>query len=871
MLGLQVRAPREPRERPPRRDRPPRTPGASAIVNTDAGKLWALLRDRSTKAKDFEAIVAALRQRHLVQEPKEFTLIISSCGRQGRWRDAVSWLQEMQLRQMEPNAYAYSAAIHACVRGQRGTLALSLFEKMRVLKLPQDAITYCSAITACQQGIRWQQALSLLDEMQTDEVQVNTIHCNAAISACSGSDRWPEAISLLERMRTGALETDVITFSAVISACETGGKWQPALQLLSEMLGLSIQSDVVSCSAVISACGKGEAWQWALALLGSMKREGPRPSDVSYGAAISACETAARWEWSLELLQDMQRQGIALTVVTCSAAISACAQCFKWEWALELFDEMLRRKLTPNRITYGAAIFACEAKWEVALGLLRRAEREDKWKVLGITYTTVISSCSRGGRWDLACILLEDQQRAEGEEGRLGLISYSAVLRACERSGKAEQVLQILREMVHKGIEPDIGTYNVAISACSAGGLWDQMLMLMNIMVKNRMTPNKDTYITSIMETEQRGTGGMDVLLGGSSGTVSPMAGSPSDDSATAASLRMIEDLHNHQLARLLQTSFDAARTMFPLPQKDLAPLVRLDLSSPYAKELRVFQQILAFAVPSNPGSICVQVEDFNKEVLANSDVWSKIAGGMKTELLTAALRSSPSHRPVLEIGTYIGYSALEMAIALPEARITTVEVDPVHVAVARGVISFAGLADRVKVLTGHCQRLLPRLAQPSHGQALPRFGMVFMDRWGSQYHEDLAVLEQYRGLLARGAVIVADNIRRTGAPLFLWRVAAQGPFRSHLARVCEFASGPLDEDWMSVSVYRGRAAASLGADKWREVPSDLEQLHQQCERNREISLTSDRKSTPAKQRHFAIEMERRLAAFGIVVDCTGL
>lgn len=56
----------------------------------------------------------------------------------------------------------------------------------------------------------------------------------------------------------------------------------------------------------------------------------------------------------------------------------------------------------------------------------------------------------------------------------------------------------------------------------------------------------------------------------------------------------------------------------------------------------------------------------------------------------------------ILELGTYCGYSAIRIARLLrPEARVFTLELNPVHAAVAKQMIEFAGLQDKVHLLAG--------------------------------------------------------------------------------------------------------------------------------------------------------------------------
>ena len=224
-----------------------------------------------------------------------------------------------------------------------------------------------------------------------------------------------------------------------------------------------------------------------------------------------------------------------------------------------------------------------------------------------------------------------------------------------------------------------------------------------------------------------------------------------------------------------------------------------------------LLQYVLDNASPGDPASVCHAMDDFSEGIMTSFGVWSRMSGLSKADVLAAAVRAAPSGGGMLEIGTYCGYSATRMAMAAPGVCLTTLEVDPTHVVIARNVLAMAGLHRAVDVWTGHSKAVLQRVAarRASGGEA--PFSAVFMDRWGSQYMEDFGVLEE-AGLLGPGSLVVADNVLQTGAPLYVWHVTRPGAYRTEFVEVAEVGS-PL-EDWMSVSV-RGAPATggALGAE----------------------------------------------------------
>ena len=294
-----------------------------------------------------------------------------------------------------------------------------------------------------------------------------------------------------------------------------------------------------------------------------------------------------------------------------------------------------------------------------------------------------------------------------------------------------------------------------------------------------------------------------------------------------------------------------------PVPG-DRDVVCRTVASVPYAKEFGLLAYALSQRYQGNAAAVCEAMESYAQEVLGASGVWLKMAGGAKAYVLVAAMCRAPPGRRVLEIGTYCGYTAMRMATATPGARITTLELDPIHVLIARKCLAFACLDASVHVLTGHSKDLLPRLA---NRLGAPDFGTVFMDQRGSCKVSDLCFAERSE-LIRAGAVVVADNVLKPGAPLLLWHVAKGGASETRVVRLREFAAP--SEDWMSLSVWHGLQTAAPPSP---EPLRTLKKLEAEAERMCERSMEAGRGVTFHEWTGYAARMRLELAHIGINAD----
>jgi len=148
---------------------------------------------------------------------------------------------------------------------------------------------------------------------------------------------------------------------------------------------------------------------------------------------------------------------------------------------------------------------------------------------------------------------------------------------------------------------------------------------------------------------------------------------------------------------------------------------------------------------------------------------WLMNVGDEKGEILDQAIRRS-SPRLVLELGTYLGYSALRMARVMPaDGRLYSLEFNESNAAIARAIWDHAGVGDRLTVLVGTLGdggATIERLrAECGLDEASVDF--VFVDHDKDHYVSDLELILA-QGWLHAGSIVMADNVKFPGAPEYL-------------------------------------------------------------------------------------------------------
>lgn len=116
---------------------------------------------------------------------------------------------------------------------------------------------------------------------------------------------------------------------------------------------------------------------------------------------------------------------------------------------------------------------------------------------------------------------------------------------------------------------------------------------------------------------------------------------------------------------------------------------------------------------------------------------------------LIKVLLKNNKPKNILEVGTAIGYSALIMAEAADkETKITTIERREDMVDIAMKNIANSPFKERIKIITGDAQDILPKLNET--------YDFIFLDGAKGQYLEFFKYCSEY---LEPGGLIMSDNV----------------------------------------------------------------------------------------------------------------
>ena len=155
---------------------------------------------------------------------------------------------------------------------------------------------------------------------------------------------------------------------------------------------------------------------------------------------------------------------------------------------------------------------------------------------------------------------------------------------------------------------------------------------------------------------------------------------------------------------------------------------------------------VFSNAEKNNPTSILQTIDNF---VLESGQFLMNV-GPEKGEILRDhLLKSKPNN--VIELGTFIGYSAVLISSTIGEkSKLTSIDSDSHSIEIAKELINFAGLDDKVNLMHGSAEEIIPELNFNAD--------FVFIDHAKKKYLSDLKLLETQE-IILKNCTVFADNV----------------------------------------------------------------------------------------------------------------
>ena len=151
-------------------------------------------------------------------------------------------------------------------------------------------------------------------------------------------------------------------------------------------------------------------------------------------------------------------------------------------------------------------------------------------------------------------------------------------------------------------------------------------------------------------------------------------------------------------------------------------------------------------AKEGDPQSVLNTIDTFVTE----TDIFLMNVGPEKGKLLAETIKD---HKPLkaLELGSFLGYSAIIIAMSLPEdGYLISVDHDKNSVSASKEIMRYSRLEKKVHFINLKSDKAIRTFDKP--------FDFIFIDHEKNRYLSDLLLLEKLK-LINKRAIVFADNV----------------------------------------------------------------------------------------------------------------
>lgn len=320
-------------------------------------------------------------------------------------------------------------------------------------------------------------AILIYKQMLQHEIQPNSYTLSSVVKACSFLSAAREGGQIHVHAVKLGLNSDLYVQTTLMDMYAKFGCVEAATHLFETMA----VRNVVVCNAMIVCYTKAGYIEAAREIFDAMSER----DSISWTAIISGYTNRGIMRTAEDLFGRMPERDVAAW----NALITGYSHSGDWHRALELFNEMQLENVKPNQVTMAVVISVCGQ-----LGDLEKAKhmhsylKKSDMEINVHMFNSLVDTYAKCGSVDEAYRLFCQMPVRD-------IVSYNAMILGFANHGHVEDALELFRNFLESGEQPDRITFLGVLTACSHAGLLDVGRHYFKSMTKDHaIKPSVDHY-----------------------------------------------------------------------------------------------------------------------------------------------------------------------------------------------------------------------------------------------------------------------------------------------------------------------------------------------------------------------------------------
>jgi pentatricopeptide repeat protein len=320
--------------------------------------------------------------------------------------------------------------------------------------------------------------------------------CNVLMKALARSGEVDQVVDLFAELRLSASSAGaapgVLCYNTLLNVLAEAGRVVEIDAALDEMEAAGVPLNVSTLNIIV----KLHAWQLAqfdtaYHMVLWFQRKGVEPDVGTYSTFITGLCRAGRLDEALGVLDLMLEAGCPPMVHTYTPIVQGYCSAGRIEEGKNLIAMMECAGCPANVVTYNVLIRAlCEdARFDDVKEILAESGAKG-WKPSTVTYNTYMNGLCKKG---MAKEALQQLDVMLGEGLDLTTFTLSIVLNCLCHNSKALDAISLLQRSTEFNCCAGVVAYNTVMSRLCDLGRWQGVLQLLTDMIKKGITPNTRT------------------------------------------------------------------------------------------------------------------------------------------------------------------------------------------------------------------------------------------------------------------------------------------------------------------------------------------------------------------------------------------
>jgi pentatricopeptide repeat protein len=271
-----------------------------------------------------------------------------------------------------------------------------------------------------------------------------------------------KSLEVYEIMKKDKVEISAVTYGCLINACIKCENLTKAFELFEELNNSGIGKNCILYTTLITAYSKVRNVNKVLEIFDKMKLDKDNsPNNVTYNSVLNCLVTNDYLDIAEKILDELcSHKSLKPDIISFSTLIKGYIYQKDLRKPLKILSIMERLNIKPDEVLLNSLLDGCDKMNNYKAGVeIFRQVRKFIYPSL-MSFSIMMKIYGKLGNYEESKNLINELRK---NDEKISLIIYTCYMRTCFNDKRAEEAMEIFKEITSKKIEPDHVTFKTLV------------------------------------------------------------------------------------------------------------------------------------------------------------------------------------------------------------------------------------------------------------------------------------------------------------------------------------------------------------------------------------------------------------------------